>query len=426
MPDLPSPFNVAQLRRQAKELRALAFAGDRVARERIRQAHPRFGRSRLSDTDLAAFTLRDAQLCLARELGFEGWPDVLAHAHNAGHAERPWRRWPDFAGLGIYKRAELVSREAGHRHVGPEHALGALLRPETNSVAAEVLRELGITWERWHSHNRVEGLEERGRQFNPAWYGLVGFAEGLALTDGADRVADEHVLLALAYRRTSRHPDCLLELGADPDEVVLALARRGIAVSDLRPPASAPDPVPQGPRVFFPEDEFSPVTRALAERFPPGAGYWGWNTDGDGRFWIDGDADLNLDEVVRSVVGDPESVHVQARRRHSKRTTGGGTGDGRGRLTRPQRRHSERLPRHSRSASNGRSGRPRSDGRYWRPTWHRLGVVRPDLPSQQREVRLQAHRESLQLVRSRDLEREMGPAKVSAAAGRAERPQSRA
>lgn len=113
MPDLPVPFDLAQLRRQAKELRSLALAGDRIARERIRRAHPRFGRTRLTDAELASFTLRDAQLCIARELGFDGWHGVLAHAQGDADVERPWRRWPDDPAGGIFDRAARVSRRGG-------------------------------------------------------------------------------------------------------------------------------------------------------------------------------------------------------------------------------------------------------------------------------------------------------------------------
>ena len=196
MSNLPIPFDVAQIRRQAKDLRALALGGDRIARERIRRTHPRFGRGRIADADLVGFTLRDAQLCLARELGFDGWREVLSYAQGNVDVDRPWRRWPDELTHGISRRAERVSREAGHRHIGPEHALGALLRVDEKTLASEVLDEFGINWELWIARRKIEGVEERGRRFNPAWYRLLGMAEGIALADGADRMADEHLLLA--------------------------------------------------------------------------------------------------------------------------------------------------------------------------------------------------------------------------------------
>ena len=43
--DLPDPFDVDLLRRHAKDLRRAALAGDGLARERVRKAHPRFGRT---------------------------------------------------------------------------------------------------------------------------------------------------------------------------------------------------------------------------------------------------------------------------------------------------------------------------------------------------------------------------------------------
>ena len=92
---------------------------------------------------------------------------------------------------------------------------------------------------------------------------------------------------------------------------MLALARRGIAITELRPPAAASEPAPPGPRVYVREEDISSVRRSLAERFPPGDGDWGWNTDGKGRFWIDGDAELHLEEVVRGLVTDPSTVDVQ-------------------------------------------------------------------------------------------------------------------
>lgn len=311
--DLPSPFDAGQLRRRAKELRGAALAGDRVARERIRQVHPRFGRDRLGDEDLVGFTLRDAQLCLARELGFDGWTAVLAHAASEAGVDRPWRRWPDHPSGNLMDRALEVSHASGHGHVGDEHALGALLFGSTPSTAREVLAELRVTWEVWLEHYRATSPadDNNGRRFNAGWYGFAGFAEGIALADGAARVSDEHALLALAYHRGSRHPSCLERVGMDPDVLVHALARRGIAISDLRPPAIAPRTGPFGPRVYFPEEEWSSVTRALAERYPPGAGFWGWNTDGQGRFWVDGEADLGLEEVVRSAVQDEAAVTVE-------------------------------------------------------------------------------------------------------------------
>ena len=63
MPDLPARPDLAQLRRQAKELLRSASAGDDEARDRIRAVSDRV-------------TLASAQLALAREYGFASWPKL--------------------------------------------------------------------------------------------------------------------------------------------------------------------------------------------------------------------------------------------------------------------------------------------------------------------------------------------------------------
>jgi hypothetical protein len=62
---LPEHPDLDQLRRQAKELRRSALAGDRDAIERL---------LRHADVDPATVTLSTAQLVIAREFGFASWP----------------------------------------------------------------------------------------------------------------------------------------------------------------------------------------------------------------------------------------------------------------------------------------------------------------------------------------------------------------
>lgn len=321
--DLPEPFVVDLLRRRAKELRRAAVAGDGPARERVRKAHPRFGRARLTDDDLAAFTLRDAQLCVARELGFDGWTAVLAHAQGQP-AGRPWQRWPDRADMWLLPRAVEVADEVGTSTLGPECALGALVRPPADGPAASVLSGLGLTWARWLGHYRPllaerPGPPRAGVGTNPAWHGLMGVAEGIALASGAPRPADEHVLLALAYHRSSAHPSSLEDSGVAPDAVVSELAARGIAVSDLRPPAPSAVIRPLGPRVYFAPADGDAIVHALGEAYPPGSGMWGFNYDDDGRPYVEGEADLDLEGVARGAVADPATVTAVAVRRGQRR-----------------------------------------------------------------------------------------------------------
>ncbi len=79
MSELPKRPNLEQLKRQARELLQTHRSGDPGTRARIRAAHP--GYASASDAALAAgpFTLRDAQLVLAREHGFPNWARLKHH-----------------------------------------------------------------------------------------------------------------------------------------------------------------------------------------------------------------------------------------------------------------------------------------------------------------------------------------------------------
>jgi ankyrin repeat protein len=70
---LPSRPSLEQYKKQAKELLKSWKANDPQALQRIRQHHPRA--AKLS----AGFVLADAQLVIAREHGFESWPDFAKH-----------------------------------------------------------------------------------------------------------------------------------------------------------------------------------------------------------------------------------------------------------------------------------------------------------------------------------------------------------
>ena len=64
---LPRRPDLAQLRRQAKELRDALRGGDKGAIERLR---------RYSQADAETVTLSAAQLVIAREHGFPSWPQL--------------------------------------------------------------------------------------------------------------------------------------------------------------------------------------------------------------------------------------------------------------------------------------------------------------------------------------------------------------
>jgi DNA-binding NtrC family response regulator len=69
---LPPQSSLRQLKSQAKDLRRACASLDDTAWARIRAHHPRHERS--GEAELAAATLQDAQLVVAREYGFDSWP----------------------------------------------------------------------------------------------------------------------------------------------------------------------------------------------------------------------------------------------------------------------------------------------------------------------------------------------------------------
>jgi len=86
--ELPANPNITHLRRQAKDLKKAIAAGDRQAIERARSARPG-----LADSDIEGFTLRDAQLTIAREYGFDGWHDLNVAVGERMVEERDLHRW---------------------------------------------------------------------------------------------------------------------------------------------------------------------------------------------------------------------------------------------------------------------------------------------------------------------------------------------
>ena len=79
MSTLPTRPSLDQLKRQAKDLRKAALRADAKAVERVRRHHPDFAH----DQDLAAFSLQQAQLVIAREYAFASWPKLVEACKSA-------------------------------------------------------------------------------------------------------------------------------------------------------------------------------------------------------------------------------------------------------------------------------------------------------------------------------------------------------
>jgi len=77
MPELPAHPSLGQYRKQAKELLRAVNGRNLDALDTLRRWHPRF--RKLTDDQISAITLADAQLVLARSHAFPSWPRFAAH-----------------------------------------------------------------------------------------------------------------------------------------------------------------------------------------------------------------------------------------------------------------------------------------------------------------------------------------------------------
>lgn len=91
---LPAHQELSFYRRRAKALLRSVRAGDQAALVRVHDLHPRYREGRATaqlDSRARPFTLADAQLVVARELGAASWPELkrrLTRAEDLGAVER--------------------------------------------------------------------------------------------------------------------------------------------------------------------------------------------------------------------------------------------------------------------------------------------------------------------------------------------------
>jgi hypothetical protein len=255
------------------------------------------------------FTLRDAQVTIARELGFDSWRALLADLEGG-------RRWEPVASSDISSRAFAEAQALGHRYCTASHFLLALLKPGAPTASAEVLAELGLSYEQVRDqlkerNPRPPRAGTTGTLSTPSYQLILGSAQGIAIGMGATRVSDEHLLLAFAYGDHGGE-STLVTFGIDPDEVVAALQDRGIQSPKLQPPVASSPVGPQGPWVYFPKEEWSAVTQELVRVYPPGTAHWGTNRSKwkRGHWYVLGEDSIPMETIVRRTVRDKRSVEV--------------------------------------------------------------------------------------------------------------------
>jgi hypothetical protein len=190
----------------------------------------------------------------------------------------------------------------------------ALLNPPDPTPSLEVLAELGLTYEA--VTQRVTGWDRKqrrktGTSSTPAYQFILGWAQGIAIGMGTPNFTDEHVLLAIVFGDLGGESQ-LVWYDIDPDEVLAGLKSRGVAVPSLAPPVAGTPFGPWGPWVYFPAAEFSEVAQELAKRHPPGTVHWGTNKSKckKDHWYVHGEDEIQMEEIVRSAVKDRESVEV--------------------------------------------------------------------------------------------------------------------
>lgn len=85
---LPGNANLEQLRKGAKSFQRAVRAGDAGAAEVVREFHPRLGQATPGSAELAAFKRSDAQLVVARRVGFASWPQLKAYLERVQRYSR--------------------------------------------------------------------------------------------------------------------------------------------------------------------------------------------------------------------------------------------------------------------------------------------------------------------------------------------------
>ncbi len=251
MPDpvqpLPARPNLAQYRKQAKELVRACRERTLDALSRIQRHHPRF--AHLRPDDIQSVALTDAQLVIAREHGFESWPKFAAEIeslriarvvaevndpvaafliaacvprdgyHGSGtleEAEAILARFPHVAGTNIYTASILADEATVRRFLaadaknatatGGAHGWDAL----TYLCFSRYLRLDRARSEAFVRTARV--LLEAGADANTGWW------ETIDLDTTPRQVPERAIYGAAALAQQPELTRLLLEFGADPND----------------------------------------------------------------------------------------------------------------------------------------------------------------------------------------------------------------
>ena len=310
MTSFPDHPDLAQLRKQAKDLKRGLAEGDDAARRRVLASHPKFAGRPPERLDDWQFTLRDAQATVARENGFESWTELLT-VFDQGEVVR----WVSGQRPTAFYRAFDEAGKLGHRHCMGEHILLALLSPPEATVASQLLVEMGLSYETVfeRASKMLAALQsdDENIRSTPVFQILHGLSMGIALGLNSRQITDEHILLAIVYGDPSGDAS-LIGFDLDVDEVVEGLRAHGVPVPPFAPPHPPPARGPFGSFIYFREGDYAAVTEIMTKRYPRTGSLW-WilhSKSKPGYCCLTGEDVIPLEEVVRNAVTDPDLVEV--------------------------------------------------------------------------------------------------------------------
>jgi hypothetical protein len=287
--------NAGQIRQQAKDLKQEVVAGDAGTLERVRRSHPN------GATSVRTFTLRDAQIVLARESGFRSWRaliDSLAPEQAldpSRWAGGPWSHW---------QRVVDCARRRGLSTIHPWHVVEALITVDRSTVASRALLAAGLRRDRLELFAPADPSTDGSVTSTPAQQMIFARAEGLALAEGASKVTDEHLLLAMLFAGDGSD---IAHLGIKLDVAYEYLCEHGVRVPVLRP---APQPrIARFVKRIYVRDTASREFRVTLSRFHVSRDRrFGMNISSarPGWRWYDAGATIDLEAIAHATLDDAD------------------------------------------------------------------------------------------------------------------------
>jgi hypothetical protein len=221
---LPSNPNLDHLKYQAKDLRRDHAARNLGTAQRLREFHPRFGRSTDAEIFVASLKVSDAQLAIARESGFPSW------ARLKRHIEKP--TLTDQLNLPHHERIEdpVFRRAVDLIDAGDVAGLRSWLSQHPKLVHQHVNFE---GWNYFYNPTLLEFVAENPIRHGKLPQNIVEIAK-VILDAGASQSAMNETL-ALTATGSVPHGsrlqiplvNLLCERGADPDSALVATALHG-------------------------------------------------------------------------------------------------------------------------------------------------------------------------------------------------------